>query len=69
MIVRVFGRMERNDILSRIPHTTPGELNPQFWVQLAALGGLPLIGVLAHLFPQMSEFLFSWVAPGIQELR
>ena len=49
--------------------TNPGELNAEFWVQLLSLGGLPLIGVLAHLFPSVSQFLVQWVAPGIQASR
>jgi hypothetical protein len=66
LMIRVFAQMERNPILSRISRTTPGELNGAFWLQLVSLGGLPLLGVLAHLFPSLSQFLFQWVAPGMQ---
>ncbi|HUA83754.1 MAG TPA: hypothetical protein VMB85_07835 [Bryobacteraceae bacterium] len=69
VIVRVFAQMERNSLLSRISHGKPGELNREFWFQMIALGGLPLLGVLAHLFPQISQFLTSWVAPGVQEIH
>jgi hypothetical protein len=58
--------MERNRTLSRISRTNPGELGPGFWLHLAALGGLPFLGLLAHLFPPISNFLFSWVAPNLQ---
>ena len=69
LMVRVLAQMERNPILSRMSRTNPGELNAEFWVQLLSLGGLPLIGVLAHLFPSVSQFLVQWVAPGIQASR
>jgi hypothetical protein len=66
VIFRVFAAMERNHTLSRIAVTNPGQLNSAFWLHLTALGGLPLLGLLAHLFPPMSNFLFSWVAPNLQ---
>jgi hypothetical protein len=65
VMFRGFARMERNPTLSRITRTTPGELNRDFWLQLIALGGLPLLGVLAHLFPPVSQFFFQWVAPSV----
>jgi len=66
VIFRVFAAMERNHTLSRIAVTNPGQLNSAFWLHLTALGGLPLLGLLAHLFPPISNFLFSWVAPSLQ---
>ncbi|MGA3072240.1 MAG: hypothetical protein ABSG56_00975 [Bryobacteraceae bacterium] len=69
LIVRVLASMERNATLSIISRTKPGELNSEFWVQLLTLGGLPLLGVLAHLFPSLSQFLFRWIAPGVQAVH
>jgi hypothetical protein len=66
ILFQVFAGMERNRTLSRISRTNPGELGPGFWLHLAALGGLPFLGLLAHLFPPISNFLFSWVAPNLQ---
>jgi len=65
-VVRVFAGLERNPILSRIAGTRPGKLNWEFYTQIAALGALPLIGVLAHLFPAVGSFLSSWVAPSVE---
>jgi hypothetical protein len=69
LIVRVLAAMQRNPILSTISRTKPGELNAEFWTQLVSLGALPLIGVLAHLFPSVSQFLFRWVAPHVQAIH
>jgi len=69
MVAWVFARLERDPFLSRIAGSKPGELNTQFWIQLVTLGGLPLLGVVAHLFPAVSQFLFQWVAPGVQAMR
>jgi hypothetical protein len=69
LVTRVFAQMERDAFLSRIAGSKPGELNTQFWVQMAALGGLPLLGVVARLFPAVSQFLFQWIAPGVQAMH
>jgi hypothetical protein len=69
VVVWVFAEMERDPFLSRISRSKPGELNREFWLQLVALGGLPLLGVLAHLFPSSSNFLFQWIAPGMQAVH
>ena len=68
-VIRVFAGLERNPILSRIAGTRPGKLTWEFYTHIAALGALPLIGVLAHLFPAVSSFLSSWVAPGVESLH
>ncbi len=65
----VFAGMERNAVLSRISRTKPGELGGQFWIHLLAIGGLPLLGVIAHLFPAVSQFLFQWIAPTVQDMH
>jgi hypothetical protein len=69
VITWVFAQMERNPLLSRMARGKPGELNREFWFQLVGLGGLPLLGVLAHLFPSVSEFVYQWLAPGVQALH
>lgn len=68
-VVPVFAGLERNPILSRIAGTRPGKLNWEFYGQIAALGALPLIGVLAHLFPAVGGFLSSWVAPSVESVH
>jgi hypothetical protein len=69
VIVWVFAGMERNTILSIISRTKPGELTSDFWTQLIAMGILPLIGVMAHLFPALGNFLSSWIAPSVEALH
>lgn len=69
VVVWVFAGMERNAILSSIARTQPGKLNQEFWLQLIGLGTLPLIGVLSHLFPSVSNFLASWLGSGVESLH
>jgi len=69
IVFAVFAGMERDPILSCIARTKAGELNSEFWFQIAAMGLLPTIGVLTHLFPSMASFLSSWVAPSLDASR
>ncbi len=69
VVVRAFVPVERNSMVSLISRTTPGKLNYEFWMRLGFLGGLPLLGIVAHLFPEISEFLTRWVAPGIGAVK
>lgn len=39
---RVFSEIERDPVLSPITHTGEGRLIGEFWMQLTALGSLPL---------------------------
>lgn len=62
LVARVLVGMERNPILSTISHK-PAKLNFEFWMQLVGLGGLPLLGALAHLFPSVSHFFSGGLRP------
>jgi len=65
----VLAQMHRDATLSRITHTEPGELGPQFWIHLVTFGVGPLIGLLTTLFPSLSDFLASWLQPSMQALQ
>ena len=69
LVFRVFAGMERNGILSLLSGTKPGELNQEFWFRLIGMGILPFIGLLAHLFPSLSSFLYSWVTPTVESMH
>ena len=61
--------IERDPILSRIAGTKPGELNAPFYLKLARYGALPIFGLLASLFPSISNVLFSWMQPALEALK
>jgi hypothetical protein len=69
IVARAFAQMERDPVLSRIAGSQPGELNQDFWWQLTAMGILPLFGALTHLFPSISGYVYSWIAPGVEALH
>src|SRR5262249_21971826 len=57
--------MERDHVLSRLRETTPGhlDLNWDFIKRVAVYGVLPLLAVIASLFPEVGGTLFGWLEP------
>lgn len=69
VIAFVFMAMHRDSILSRTTATEPGKLDAGFFAKLVSVVSVPLIGLLASLFPELSNFLFSWLEPGLQAFK
>ena len=65
----VYAQMSRDATLSHITNTRPGRLGVDFWIRLVAFGVGPLIGLLTTLFPSISDFVYSWLEPGVQALK
>jgi hypothetical protein len=57
--------IERDHVLSRLRTTTPGrvDLNWDFIKRIVVYGVLPLLAVLASLFPEIGGALFGWLEP------
>jgi hypothetical protein len=68
-MVLVYAQMSRDATLSHITNTNPGELGVEFWVRLVGFGVGPLIGLLTTLFPSITDFIFSWLQPGMESLK
>jgi hypothetical protein len=69
VIVHVYAGMHRDATLSHVTNTKPGELGPEFWFKLVGFGFAPVIGLLARIFPSITDFLFSWLQPSISSLK
>jgi hypothetical protein len=69
VIVRVYADMHRDSTLSHVTNTRPGELGTEFWFKIVGFGFAPLIGLLTRLFPGITDFVFSWLQPGIASLK
>ncbi len=68
-VAAVFAQMHRDNVLSSITDSKPGELGGDFWLRLGGAVGLPLVGLLAYQFPEIGGFLFSWLQPALQMLK
>jgi hypothetical protein len=65
----VYGQMYANPLLSRITNTKPGELGLDFWVRLGTFVFIPLLSLLSVQFPEINNFLFSWLQPALQSIK
>jgi hypothetical protein len=64
IVISVFRQMHRNDTLSYITDTKPGELGAEFWVHAIAFTTGPALALITIAFPQLAGWLFSFVQPG-----
>jgi hypothetical protein len=69
VIVNVYADMHRDATLSHVTNTKPGELGSEFWFRVIGFGLAPLIGLMTRIFPGISDFVFSWLQPGISSLK
>jgi hypothetical protein len=69
IVTTVLVGLEKDYVLSKARGSEPGELNAEFWLRLAGFGALPLLGLVGHLFPELSGFVSSWVQPSVEALR
>ena len=65
----VYGQMFANPLLARITNTKPGELGLDFWVRLGTFVFVPLLSLLSVQFPEINNFLFSWLQPALQSIK
>jgi hypothetical protein len=69
VIVKVYADMHRDATLSHVTNTKPGELGAEFWLKIIGFGFAPLVGLLTRIFPGMTDFVFSWLQPGVSSLK
>jgi hypothetical protein len=68
-IIVVYTQMHRDATLSNLTDTKPGELGSDFWIKLIGFGAGPVLGLIASVFPEFTDFLFSWIQPGIASVK
>jgi hypothetical protein len=68
VVSSVYAQMHRDPTLSRITNTNAGELGADFWLRIVSFAALPVLGLLAAQFPEISNFLFSWIQPTLDAL-
>lgn len=65
----VYAKMHRDSILSLMTSNTPGELGWDFWLKLGSAVAIPVFSLLAVQFPEINQFLFSWLEPALQAAK
>ena len=69
VIVKVYAEMHRDATLSHVTNTKPGELGAEFWFKIIGFGFAPFIGLSTRIFPGITDFVFSWLQPGLSSLK
>jgi len=64
-VALVYAGLDRDTTLSHITNTEPGTLGLDFWVRLASFIGVPMVGLLVAQFPEIADFIASWVQPSL----
>jgi hypothetical protein len=65
----VYAGLDRDSTLSHITNTTPGSLGAGFWMRILSFVGVPVLGLLVAQFPEITDFVFSWVQPGMSAMK
>jgi hypothetical protein len=69
VMVKVYAEMHRDATLSHVTNTRPGELGAEFWFRILGFGFAPAAGLLTRIFPGITDFVFSWLQPGVSSLK
>jgi hypothetical protein len=59
----IYAQMHRDDILSYLTNTNPGELGGDYWWRMVSFAGVPLFTLLSAQIPQLNRVLFFWIKP------
>ena len=65
----VFAGLDRDSTLSHITNTEPGALGAHFWIRMASFIGVPAMGLIVSQFPEITEFVFSWLEPTMSAMK
>jgi hypothetical protein len=69
VVAYVYAEMHREAILSRLTSKGDGELGWEFWLKLGSAGAIPVFSLLAVQFPEINQFLFSWLKPALDAVK
>ena len=65
----VYAGLDRDSTLSHITNTTPGTLGSAFWVRIVSFVGVPALGLVVAQFPEIADFVISWVQPSMNAMK
>ena len=65
----VFAGLDRDSTLSHITNTEPGSLGAHFWLRMVSFIGIPALGLIVAQFPEITDFVFSWLQPTMSAMK
>lgn len=69
VVTVVYAGLDRDSTLSHITNTEPGELGVNFWIRILSFVGVPALGLIVAQFPEITDFVVSWIQPGINAAK
>jgi hypothetical protein len=69
VVAFVYAGLDRDSTLSHITNTTPGSLGIAFWIRIASFVGVPALGLIVAQFPEITDFVVSWVQPSMSAMK
>jgi hypothetical protein len=65
----VYAGLDRDTTLSHITNTEPGQLGTHFWLRIVSFVGVPALGLIVAQFPEVTDFVFSWIEPTMNAIK
>ena len=69
VVAIVYAGLDRDNTLSHITNTEPGHLGLNFWVRIVSFVGVPALGLIVAQFPEVTDFVASWIQPGMSAMK
>ena len=69
VVATVYAGLDRDNTLSHITNTEPGHLGLNFWVRIISFVGVPALGLIVAQFPEITDFVSSWIQPGMNAVK
>jgi hypothetical protein len=69
IVISTYASINRDAVLSRTINEKPGRFDIDFLWKTASMVGIPILGLVASQFPEVSSFLFSWIEPGLNTVK
>jgi hypothetical protein len=69
VVAVVYAGLDRDTTLSHITNTKPNTLGLEFWLRLGSFIGIPIIGLLVAQFPEIGDFIASWIQPSLSAVK
>ncbi|ADW68977.1 hypothetical protein [Granulicella tundricola] len=69
VIVTTYASINRDPILNRTTKNKANKLDFDFYFKTVPIIGLPLLGLIASQFPEISSFVFSWLEPSMAAVK
>ena len=69
VVAVVYAGLDRDSTISHITNTTPGTLGIAFWIRIVSFVGVPAMGLIVAQFPEITDFVVSWIEPSMSAMK